>query len=124
MNETPKEFLKKYESALATQDWQTIAPLVHGKACVTFSNGLFYIGKDEVQHAFEKNFALIQDEEYSISDTYWVNETKDYAVCLYTFHWSGLINGKSVSGSGRGTAIVVNEEGRWLLLSEHLGPRA
>lgn len=124
MNQHPEDFLKAYEIALATQKWQSVSPLIHERACVTFSNGSFYIGKAEVQRAFERNFALIQDEKYSISDIHWVSKTEDYAVCLYTFHWHGLINGKSANGSGRGTAVLVNEKGKWLLLSEHLGPNA
>jgi ketosteroid isomerase-like protein len=116
--------LKSYELALATQDWQSVAPLIHEDACVTFSNGSFFKGKAEVQQAFEKNFALIKEEKYSIADIYWVRKTEDYAVCLYIFHWHGLINGEPASGSGRGTSVLVNEKGTWLLLTEHLGPNA
>ena len=119
---TPDEFLKSYESALATQSWQVVAPLIHAEACVTFSNGLVFIGKTEVQRAFERNFALIQEEHYSITDLYWVKKAESFAVCLYTFHWSGLINNELARGSGRGTCVLVNQQGTWLLLTEHLGP--
>ena len=119
----PEEFLKSYASALATQDWQSVSPLIHEDACVTFSNGQVLKGKAEVQCAFEKNFALIQDEQYSISDTCWVKKTDDFAVCLYAFHWSGSINGEHASGSGRGTSVLVSEQGKWVLITEHLGPR-
>jgi len=45
-------------------------------------------------------------------------------VCIYTFGWQGMINGKPVSGSGRGTTMIVKENGKWSLLTEHLGPIA
>ena len=64
----PEEFIQKYEHALATQDWGQVAPLVHGDACVTFSNGAVHRGKPEVGRAFEKNFTLIKDETYSITN--------------------------------------------------------
>ena len=120
----PEDFLSSYESALAAQDWGYVSPLIHEDACVTFSNGQVLRGKGAIQGAFEKNFALIQDEQYAISDIRWVKKTAEFAVCLYTFHWSGLINGESASGSGRGTSVLVWERGKWFLLTEHLGPKA
>lgn len=118
---SPKEFLKTYGETLAAHDWERVSPLIHEDACATFSNGVFYKGKAEVRGAFERNFSLIQDEVYSIEDVYWVKTTLTYAVCCYTFHWQGVVNGKPASGSGRGTLVIVKEKGRWLLLSEHLG---
>ncbi len=104
-----------------TQQWSTVAPLFHEDVCVTFSDGTFK-GKAEVQQAFERTFSLIKDETYVISNLHWVTKRADYAVCLFTFSWSGIINGQQASGSGRGTSVLVNEAGRWLLLTEHLGP--
>jgi len=121
---TPEEFITSYQSALATQSWQVVSPLIHEDACVTFSNGLVFTGKAEVQLAFERNFALIQDEQYSISDLYWVKKADNFAVCLYAFHWSGLINGEPARGSGRGTCVLVKQQEKWSLLTEHLGPNA
>jgi len=118
---TPESFLKSYENALMTQQWDAVAPLFHEDVCVTFSEGT-YKGKTAVQQAFERTFKLIKDETYAIKNLYWVTKRDDYAVCLFTFHWSGIINGQQASGSGRGTSVLVNEDGRWLLLTEHLGP--
>lgn len=112
-----------YERALATQDWSAVAPLVHDDACVTFSTGTVHKGKPEVREAFEANFSSIQDEQYAISRAHWVTRTADYAVCLYEFDWSGVIGGQAASGAGRGTSVLVREDGRWQLLVEHLGPR-
>ena len=118
----PEDFLESYEAALATQDWQSVSPFIHRDACVTFSNGNFFRSKADVQQAYEKNFALIQDEKYSIFDIHWVRKTEQYAVCIYAFRWHGLINGEQTSGSGRGTSTIIKEKGKWLLLAEHLGP--
>ncbi|KAA3655712.1 MAG: nuclear transport factor 2 family protein [Chloroflexi bacterium] len=118
---TPEEFLKKYENALMAQQWQSVAPLFHEDVCVTFSDGT-YKGKTAVQQAFERTFNLIKDETYTISNLCWIRKNADLAVCLFTYHWSGMINGQQASGSGRGTSVLVNENGRWLLLTEHLGP--
>lgn len=119
----PEDFIQAYEAALASQDWNQVAPLVHHNVCVTFSNGARHEGKDEVQKAFEKNFSLIKEESYSIKNVHWVMKNSQTAVYLFDFHWSGIINDKPASGGGRGTSVLVNENGKWLLLVEHLGPK-
>jgi ketosteroid isomerase-like protein len=121
---TPETFIKKYEAALATQDWQQVAPLVHPDVCVTFSSGSMHIGKAAVRQAFERNFSLIQDETYVIENVHWVKKGEDTAVYLFTFRWSGIINGKSASGAGTGSSVLINSADGWQLLVEHLGPKA
>ena len=64
----PEEFVEEYEAALATQDWRYVSPLIHQNACVTFSTGEAFIGKPEVQKAYERNFAMIESEKYNIAD--------------------------------------------------------
>ncbi|MGJ8633107.1 MAG: nuclear transport factor 2 family protein [Luteolibacter sp.] len=117
----PKEFVALYERALATQDWAQVDPLLHANCTVTFSSGSCHRGKKEVQAAFQKNFNLIADEEYSISELHWVVTTENFAVFTYTYDWSGLINGEKASGSGRGTSTIMMQNGTWVLVSEHLG---
>jgi ketosteroid isomerase-like protein len=120
---TPQEFISAYEAALATQTWEAVAPLIHENCAVTFSEGT-YIGKAEVERAFRKTFALIQNEKYSIRDVRWILETGETAVLIYHFSWSGLIEGQPASGSGRGTSILTRQDGKWQLICEHLGPLA
>ncbi|MCC6300409.1 MAG: nuclear transport factor 2 family protein [Anaerolineales bacterium] len=120
---TPEEFIHAYEQALASQRWNRVEPLVHPDACVTFSNGAVHKGRREVKAAFEKNFSLIKDEKYSITDVHWVLKNDWTAVYLFDFHWSGIINDKPASGAGRGSSAIVKQDDRWLLLVEHLGPK-
>lgn len=119
----PEDFIQAYEQALATQDWGHVEPLFHKDVCVTFSDGSIHKGKNEVKQAFERNFLLIKDEKYSISNVHWVHKDGNTAVYLFDFQWSGMINGKQANGSGRGTSVLINENGRWKLLVEHLGPK-
>ncbi|MEM8533089.1 MAG: nuclear transport factor 2 family protein [Chloroflexota bacterium] len=118
-----KEFMQEYASALASQDWDKVSPLIHEKACVQFSEGT-YIGKSQVKTAFERAFSLIEDEDYAISNIHWVEQSDSVAVCMFEFAWSGKINNKPAKGGGRGTSVLKNENGVWQLLVEHLGPNA
>jgi ketosteroid isomerase-like protein len=119
---TAEAHLRAYEAALGTQDWAEVDPLLHEDVCVTFSNGAFHKGKEAVRAAFSRNFALIADERYKLSDVVWIADEPSYAVCAYRFRWNGLIDGKAAAGGGRGTSVVVKDGGRWLVLAEHLGP--
>jgi ketosteroid isomerase-like protein len=96
---------------------------VHEDACVTFSSGMVHKGKIEVRKAFEKNFSLIKDESYFITNVHWVMKHNDIAVYLFDFNWSGIINDKPASGAGRGSSVIIYENDKWQLLVEHLGPK-
>ncbi len=115
------EFLPQYESALASQDWEKVAPWIHEDACVTFSTGEVNRGKDAVRRAFERNFSVIQNDTYEMTNIHWVRRGEETAVYLFDFAWSGVIDGNSASGTGHGTGVLVREGGRWVLIVEHLG---
>lgn len=117
----PDEFIRAYEAALATQDWNRVEPLVSHDVCVTFSNGTVYRGKNEVQRAFEGNFSKIKSEKYTMKTIDWLRKESGYAVYLFEFNWTGIIADVAVSGSGVGTSVIVREDENWKLLTEHLG---
>lgn len=120
---TPAELLADYEKALASQRWSVVEPLLHDNICVTFANGTFK-GKAAVRTIFEQNFRSIEDERYAITDLHWAYQSATSAIALYEFHWQGMIDGEAASGGGRGTTALVFEQGRWLIITEHLGPFA
>jgi hypothetical protein len=51
-----------------------------------FSNGTVHKGKAAIKKAFEKNFSLIQEEKFSISNVYWVLKGAETAVYLFEFN--------------------------------------
>ncbi|MFN8299589.1 MAG: nuclear transport factor 2 family protein [Chitinophagales bacterium] len=121
MNTTAEGFVKAYETALATQQWENVAPLMHANVGITFSNGSTYKGLAEVEQAYRRNFELIEEEHFTISEVHWVLRNERMAVYQFTFAWTGIINSQQASGGGHGTATLVCEEGQWLLLAEQLG---
>jgi len=117
----PEEFISAYQIALASQDWKTVEPLMSKSACVSFSDGSVHKGRKNVQLAFENNFTKIKSEKYEIHNIVWLKKEPAYAVYLFEFYWSGLMNKKSVSGKGIGTSVLIKEDDSWILLTEHLG---
>lgn len=114
-------FITAYESALASQNWKMVEPLISTHASVTFSNGTVHQGKEQVQKAFENNFSKIKNEKFSIENVVWLKQEPIYAVYLFEFYWSGMMDGQSVSGNGIGTSVIIKEDNTWKLLAEHLG---
>lgn len=119
---SPRDFVKDYEAALASQDWIVVAPLISDEARVVFSDGSLHGGKDAIRTAYERNFAAIKNEDYRIENVHWLIETSDSAAYMFDFYWSGVIQGREASGSGRGTAILARKDDRWVLVAEQLGP--
>lgn len=115
--------LSAYVDALNTHSWAKIAPHVAEDAVFIFTEDTF-TGHAAAKAAFEKTFAMIADEHFSLHDIKWTAVTDDVAACYYEFRWKGRISGEEASGGGRGTSILRKVNGRWLIAHEHLGPYA
>jgi hypothetical protein len=116
----PDAFPAAYETALRSQRWELVAPLIHDEACVTFSNGAVHRGKVAVQRAFEANFAAIENEDYRVTEVVWRDRTEDRASYTFRFAWSGQIGGQPASGGGTGAATLIRTEVGWQLLAERI----
>lgn len=118
---SPELFIEKYESALASQTWAMVAPLIAKGATITFSNGNVYKGSDEIKTAFKKNFQIIKNEKFTVNNINWLLKTDSVAAYTFDFQWNGIIKGELAEGSGVGTSVLQCKNGDWMLLTEHLG---
>lgn len=114
-----REIFKKYEVDINKHDFNLIVPLISKDCKFWFSSGT-YEGIEQVRKAFEKTWGMIKEEIYTISDLTWISESELAAVCTYTFHWKGLIEGKLCEGKGRGTSCFSKGEDGWKIIHEHL----
>jgi ketosteroid isomerase-like protein len=119
LTDAPTGFIRAYEQATNSHDIARLAPLVAPDAVYWFSDGS-HRGRDAVLAAIAETFATIHDEVYRIDDLEWIAANHDHAVCRYRFAWTGTVNGHPRSGSGRGTNVLVNTDGTWQMLHEHL----
>jgi len=108
-----------YEKATNSHDFTQVRPLIAEDALYYFSDETL-TGIIEIENAFKRTWSNIQAEIYTITDTHWLVSTNDTAICVYGFHWSGLVNGTSKAGHGRGTNILQNQGGVWKMIHEHL----
>lgn len=114
-----RELLKEYENKINKHDFDLVEPLISKDCKFWFSSGT-YEGLNQTRQAFEKTWDLIKEEFYSISDVNWIAEADRAAICTYTFHWKGIIDGKPNEGQGRGTSCFRNETTGWKIIHEHL----
>ena len=60
-------------------------------------------------------------EEYTVTEPYWVKKSNDIMVYLFAYSWIGNINGKPAHGIGKDTSVIIKENCVWLLLAENSG---
>jgi len=115
----PTAFICNYEQATNSHDVTRLAPLIAPDAVYWFSDGS-HRGRDAVLAAIADTFSTIRDEIYQINDLEWIAADSNHAVCRYRFAWTGTVDGQPRSGNGRGTSVLVNTDGAWQMLHEHL----
>ena len=117
---TPDEFMLKYEAATCAHDLEATVSLIAEDAIYLFSNRTSHVGKQAIRKALLANFESIKAETYAIQGLKWLARSEEIAACVYEFAWSGEIDGKPASGSGRGTTVLRRVEGQWKVAHEHL----
>jgi ketosteroid isomerase-like protein len=114
-----QKFLKDYEEATNSHDFDNVAPFLSSDAVYWFSDGSFE-GTEAIRGAFDKAWGTIQNEVYGITNVRWIATSPDAAVCIYDFTWQGVIDGADRSGGGRGTNAFARTEDGWKMTHEHL----
>ncbi|QBD76794.1 nuclear transport factor 2 family protein [Ktedonosporobacter rubrisoli] len=115
----PEDFLRELERRMNTHRFEEVAPLIADHAIYWFNDGSFQ-GKEAIKQAFERTFATIQEERYTLEDVQWLVRDEHVAVCVYTFHWQGKVEGQLMQGSGRGTNVLQKFGSHWQVTHEHL----
>jgi ketosteroid isomerase-like protein len=117
----PAAFMAAYQQAASSHDLDRVMRMIAADATYWFTDGS-YRGLAEIRAAIEQTFAVIQDEVYEISDLQWAVLAAEHAVCHYRFWWRGIVDGQIRSGQGRGTNVLVLQDGMWKIKHEHLSP--
>ncbi len=113
------QFLRAYEKAANSCNFDNVGPLIAEDATFWFTNGTF-VGRQAIRAAFEATWAIIQDERYTLSDVRWVGMSATLAVCIYNFRSDGMVDGQRQIYEGHGTNVIEKREGQWVMVHEHL----
>ncbi|MBF8964065.1 DUF4440 domain-containing protein [Pontibacter sp. FD36] len=112
-------FIKNYVDATNTHDFANVQPLLMPDAIYWFNKEASE-GMAAVKVNFERTWSYLPDEVYGIENIKWLSVEKGSATCIYEYTYQGTHAGKPVSGRGRGTSVLVKQDGKWRIAHEHL----
>lgn len=117
------EFLHRFEALAEKKDFGLIANMIHERAFFRFNDGDF-VGRAAIQAVFEKTWASStgkpEEERFFLSDIVVLFTDHSSASVTYTYNWQGVLQGKVFGIQGRGTRVLVRENGRLQIIHEHL----
>jgi len=118
--QSARETLASYTDHINQQDFDLLTDLIAPDATFWFSNGT-HRGLAAIRVAFEATWQIMgADEHYWLDQLEWIADGETLAACIYRFNWTTTLDGKPVSGSGRGTTVLKRVGDRWSIVHEHL----
>lgn len=116
------QFLNQFEEIAEKENFDLIEDMVHKDAVFRFNDGDF-VGRQAVRGAFEKTWkgsADVKKERFYLTDIQVLTVDATSASATYTYNWEGSMEGRSFRIQGRGTRVLVVDNGRVQILHEHL----
>lgn len=117
-----ENFLTNFEELAAKEDFSLLSHMVHEDAFFRFNDGDF-VGRSAVRGAFEKTWAsgaAVDDETYYLSDIKVLTTDQRSATATYTYNWEGSYQSQPFKITGRGTRVLVKNDGVLQIIHEHL----
>ena len=116
------QFLNHFEELAEKENFDLIQDMVHENAFFRFNDGDF-VGRAAVRGAFEKTWkggATVKKDRFFLSDIVVLSTDAASATAIYTYHWEGTSEESAFRIQGRGTRVLVREQGRLQIIHEHL----
>jgi ketosteroid isomerase-like protein len=121
-NDSVVQFLDHFEEIAEKEDFSLIRSMIHERAHFRFNDGDF-IGHQAIQGAFEKTWRgdpSVKKARFYLSDIVVLTTDRSTATATYTYNWEGSQGGREFKIRGRGTRVLVMEDGRFRIIHEHL----
>jgi len=116
------QFLNRFEEIAEKENFDLVQNMIHDNAVFRFNDGDF-VGKQAVRGAFEKTWkgsANVRKERFYLTDIQVLAVDARSAAATYTYLWEGSVDGRSFRAQGRGTRVLVVENGQLQIIHEHL----
>lgn len=116
------QFMNRFEALAEKENFDLVQDMVHDDAFFRFNDGDF-VGKPAVRAAFEKTWkgsANIKKVRFYLTDIQVLTVDAMSATATYTYNWEGAMDGRVFRIQGRGTRVLVIENGRLQIIHEHL----
>lgn len=116
------EFLNHFEALAENEDFGLIRDMIHERAYFRFNDGDF-VGRPAIQAVFEKTWRgdpSVKKARFYLSDVVVLTTDQNTATATYTYNWLGSQGGRTFTIQGRGTRVLLWEDGRLRIIHEHL----
>ena len=118
------QFLHRFDELAGKKDFSLISPMIHERAFFRFNDGDF-VGQQAVKAAFESSWrsgSEVQNERFFLTDIVVLSTDGASATATYTYNWEGVREGRPIRVQGRGTRVLVRQQGSLQIIHEHLSP--
>jgi SnoaL-like domain len=116
------QFLNRFEEIAEKENFDLIQHMIHDNAFFRFNDGDF-VEKQAIRGVFEKTWkgsANVKKERFYLTDIQVLTVDAKSATATYTYNWEGSMDGRSFRIQGRGTRVLVVENGQLQIIHEHL----
>lgn len=115
-------FLHEFEQLAEKEDFSLIREMIDEHAYFRFNDGDF-VGRAAIQTAFERTWRgdpTIKKSRLYLTDVTVLTVDEHTATATYTFNWEGAQGDHQFAIRGRGTRVLMHEDGRFRIVHEHL----
>lgn len=120
MASSPAEVKAELTRRMREKDLPGTLELIADDAVYFWSSGSAMFGKAAIAEGLANNFSAIDDDTYDVDELTWLVESDDAAACVFHFCWTGTIDGRPVSGEGRGASVFRRGSEGWQVVHENL----
>ena len=120
--ESVVQFLNHFEEVALKEDFDLLEDMIDERAFFRFNDGDFR-GRAAIRAVFEKTWRgdpSVKKARFYLSDIVVLSTDQASACATYTYHWEGSQGGTAFTIQGRGTRLLVRENGRFRIVHEHL----
>ena len=116
------QFLHQFDELADKKNFSLISDMIHEHAFFRFNDGDF-VGRQAVKGAFERTWqsgSNVQNQRFFLTDIVVLSTDVASATVTYTYNWEGVREGRQIRIQGRGTRVLVRQQGRLQIIHEHL----
>lgn len=120
--ESVVQFLDHFEDVAMKEDFDLLREMIDERAYFRFNDGDF-IGRPAIQAVFEKTWRgdpTVKKARFYLSDIVVLTTDQTSATATYTYNWEGSQGDREFKIQGRGTRVLVHEDGKFRIIHEHL----
>ena len=120
--ESVTRFLHEFERLGEQEDFSLLQDLIDERAYFRFNDGDF-VGREAIQAVFEKTWRgdpTVKRARFYLTDIVVLSVDERSASATYTWNWEGSQGDRAFAIRGRGTRVLLFENGRYRIVHEHL----